>query len=117
MSLSELSKTFIWSSAIIQVLNDLFTKLTSMYLIDCDSHCKDCFSFIESIRNMMILHAKKKLVLNQYEYWLFTVQCLCYKQGLRISTAICRLQNTDKDISKYSVLTSIGLTRDCSSQV
>ena len=66
---------------------------------------------------MMILHVKKTLVSKQYEYWFFTVLCLCYKQGLRISTTSCGLRKTDQDISKYSVLQSIALTCGCSSQV
>ena len=42
----------------------MFTKLTLKYLIDDDSHCKDCISFID-VRNMMILRVKKTLVLKQ----------------------------------------------------
>ena len=37
--------------------------------------------------------------------------------GLRISTAGCRMQKTDQDISDYTVLKSIFLTRGCSSSV
>ena len=51
--------------------------------------------FIEYIKNMMIPHDKKTLVSKQYEYWFFKVLCLCYKQGLRISTASCGLRKTN----------------------
>ena len=43
-----------------QLLNQLFSKLTGKYLINHDSHHKDCISFVD-IRNMMILHFKKYL--------------------------------------------------------
>ena len=41
-----------------------FTKFTLKYLLDHDSHCKDCISFID-VRNMMILTVKKTLALKQ----------------------------------------------------
>ena len=41
----------------VQVLNELFTELTLKYLIDHDSHNKNCISFID-ISNMMIQPAK-----------------------------------------------------------
>ena len=40
------------------------------------------------------LRVKKILVSKQYEYCLFTVLHLCYKQGLRISKASCGLGKT-----------------------
>ena len=40
---------------------------------------------------------------------------LCYKQGLEISKAGCGMRKADKDISTYSVINSIELTRRCSS--
>ena len=65
----------------------------------------------------MILHVKKTLASKQYEYWFFTVLCLCYKHGSRltISRASCGLRKTDWDIGKYSVLKSIVLNYGCSS--
>ena len=82
-------------NAAIQVLNELFTKLTWRYLIDYDSHFKDCISCIEYIRNMMILRDKKTLVSKQFQYWFFKVLRLCCKQGLRISTASCGVRKTN----------------------
>ena len=49
-------------------------------------------------RNMMILHDKKTLVSKQYEYCLFKVLRLCYKQGLKISSASCGLRKTNSGI-------------------
>ena len=57
--------------------------MQSVYLIDHDSHCKDCISFID-IRNLMILRVKKML------------QGKRYKQGSIISTAGRGIQNTDQ---------------------
>ena len=40
---------------------------------------------------------------------------LCCKQGLRVATAGCGMWSTDQNISNYSVLEGIPLTRSCSS--
>ena len=46
------------------------------------------------IRNMMILHVKKTLVLKIDEHWFFTVRQSTLHQGLRISMTGCGMPKT-----------------------
>ena len=84
-------------------------KLSWKYLIDHDSRCKDCI--IIDIRNIMILHVRKRWFWSNMSIGFSQFYSLRYKQGLKISAASCVMRKTDKDISSYSVLKSIALAR------
>ena len=88
-------------------------KLSQKYLIDHDSCCKNCISFID-IRNIMMLHVRKRWFRSNMTIGFPQFYSPRYKQGLRISTACCGMRKTDQDISSYSVLKSNALTRGCS---
>ena len=91
-------KTFIYSNALIQVLNELFAKLIWKYLIDHASHCKDCISFTD-IKNMMILCVRKRWFWSNMSIGFSQFYSPRYKQGLTMSTASCGMRKTDQDIS------------------
>ena len=88
-------------------------KLSWKYLIDHDSRWKNWISFID-IRNIMMLHVRKRWFWSNMTIGFPQFYSLRYKQGLRISTACCGMRKTDQVISSYSVLKSIALTRGCS---
>ena len=75
-------------------------------------HTARIISFIDN-RDTIILYAKKTLVSKQYEYLFFTV-LQSTLHIWRISTADCEMWNIGQDISNYSLLQSIALTRNCS---
>ena len=97
----------------LKIIKGMQPKLSWKYLIDHDSRCKNCISFID-IRNIMILHVRKRWFWSNMTIGFPQFYSLRYKQGLGISTASCGMRKTDHGISGYSVPKSIALTRGCS---
>ena len=63
--------------------------LSQKYLIDHDSRCKNCISFID-IRNIHYATCQKTLVLKQYDYWFSTLLQSTLQTGIENINGLLR---------------------------